>query len=290
MELARRLGGEILSADSMQVYRGLDIGTAKPSIERDLVPHHLLDLVGPGETFDTARWLAAARSVAADVWNRGRLPILCGGTGLYFQVWREGLDAVPPPDLELRRVLEAQPLEDLLMELARDAPEIWARLDRKNPRRVVRAVEILRLGGGSRVESSTSTRSPAEQDESHAPIFVLRRASEDLRRRMEFRVDAMFAQGLVEETRQLLERGLRENRTALQAIGYRQVVEHLEGARDLPSTVTLVKARTWQYGRRQMTWFRHRPGVVWVDLEEGELASRTAERILNHPEYGTGGN
>lgn len=287
MELAQRLGGEILSADSMQVYRGLDIGTAKPTRERDLVPHHLLDLVGPDEPFDTARWLAAARAAAADVWNRGRFPILGGGTGLYFQAWREGLDAVPPPDLELRRVLETQPLEALLMELERDAPEIWQRIDRKNPRRVVRAVEILRLGGGARVAQ------PAPQKDSsdfQGPIFVLRRGSEDLRRRMELRVDAMFAQGLVEETRRLLAMGLRENRTALQAIGYRQVVEHLEGMRDLASTITLVKAKTWQYGRRQMTWFRHRPGVVWVDLEEGEPASMTAERILTHPEFGTGGN
>jgi tRNA dimethylallyltransferase len=287
VELAQRLGGEILSADSMQVYRGLDIGTAKPTTERALVAHHLVDLVGPGEDFDAARWLAAARSAEADVRKRGRLPILCGGTGLYFRAWREGLDAMPSPDPELRRVLEAQPLDALRSELEHKAPEVWARIDRNNPRRLVRAVEILRLGGAPRHNESAPK---AEQRDAIGPIFVLRRAPEDLRRRMEVRVDAMFAQGLVEETRRLLELGLRENRTALQAIGYRQVVEHLEGVRDLSATVTEVKARTWQYGRRQMTWFRHRPGVVWVDVVGDEPPSMTAERILKHPDFGTGGN
>ena len=124
----------------MQVYRGLDIGTAKPTTERAIVPHHLIDLVGPDESFDALRWLEAARTTEAEVRSRGRIPILCGGTGLYFRAWREGLDPLPAPDAQLRRDLEALPLSELVAELERDDPETWARIDRQNPRRVVRAV------------------------------------------------------------------------------------------------------------------------------------------------------
>ncbi len=269
----------------MQVYRGLDIGTAKPTAEKGLVPHHLIDLVDPGEGFDAARWLDAARMVASDARARGRLPIFCGGTGLYFRAWLEGLDPLPAPNPELRLVLEGTPLAELLEELERGDPETYRRIDRFNPRRVVRAIEILRLGGSARRTGGSS----AGQRSTTEPLFVLRRAPDDLRRRMESRVDAMFAQGLVEETRALLVRGLEGNRIALQAIGYRQVVEHLRGERDLAATIALVKSRTWQYGRRQMTWFRAKPGVVWVDVGESETASRVAERILDELGTGIGG-
>lgn len=278
VELAVRLGGEILTADSMQVYRGMDIGTAKPTVEREVVPHHLIDLVDPTEGFDAARWLEAARRTHAEVQARGRVPVFCGGTGLYFRAWLEGLDPMPAADPELRRELESMPLTELLAELAQGDPEVYARLDRQNPRRVVRAVEILRLGGAKPLRMAPV--GPAEERVPE-PILVLRRSPEDLRRRMEQRVDAMFSAGLVEETRGLLGRGLAGNRTAMQAIGYRQVAEYLGGERDLAATVALIKTRTWQYGRRQVTWFRQRPGVVWVDIPAGEPAPRTAQRILD---------
>ncbi len=283
VELALRLDGEILSADSMQVYRGLDIGTAKSTTQRSLVPHHLIDLVEPVEGFDTARWLAAAIQAEAAVCARGHVPIFCGGTGLYFRAWLEGLDAAPASEPALRSELEALPLPVLLDELEREDPATFGRIDRQNPRRVVRAVEILRLRKNSEVKSISRApvvagSRPAASDS----VFVLRRAPEDLRRRMEERVDAMFAAGLVDETRRLLARGLASNRTAMQAIGYRQVVEYLAGDRDLPATVALIKTRTWQFGRRQMTWFRHRARVVWMDVGEGESPAETAQRILQH--------
>jgi len=289
LDIALRCGGEILTADSMQVYRGLDIGTAKPAAERAIVPHHLLDLVGLDEGFDVQRWVEAAQEAVAGVRARGRLPIFCGGTGLYFRAWIEGLDALPAADPELRRELEARPLAELLAELQAGDPATWARIDRHNPRRVVRAVEILR-GSGPRAAGGMDGGVACEQKTGRGPgrgepLFVLRRSPAELRRRMDARVDVMFAEGLVEETRRLLEAGLGRNPVAMQAIGYRQVVEHLRGDRDLASTVALIKTRTWQFGRRQMTWFRHRPGVVWVDIEEGEAVSRTADRILAHPAW-----
>ncbi len=285
--LAQRLGGEILTVDSMQVYRGLDIGTAKPTSERSLVPHHLIDLVGPEAGFDTVRWLDAAHQAEADVRRRGRLPIFCGGTGLYFRALLEGLDPLPASDPHLRQELEATPLAELLAELERLDPGTFGRIDRQNPRRVVRAVEILRLGG-----PMVPTPSPAQRTRpgSTEPIFVLTRGPEDLRRRMDARVEAMVAEGLVEETRRLMEHGLAGNRTAMQAIGYRQVAEYLHGERDLAATVALIKTKTWQFGKRQMTWFRKRTGVVWMEIGESEPPATTADRIVNHPGFGTSGN
>lgn len=264
----------------MQVFRGLNVGTAKPGAEdRHRVPHHLLDCVEPGETFDAVRWLTLARQACLEIQQRGRLPIFCGGTGLYFRAWFHGLDAPAPVDPELRRELERQPLEALLAELRRLSPETWERIDRRNPRRVVRAVEILRTPGeppGS-VPPESIVRPLADPAQ---PILVLRRESEDLRGRIESRVDAMFASGLVEEVRRLLEEGgLGRERTALQAIGYRQVVEYLQGVRGLPETVELVKARTRQFAKRQMTWFRHQLPVTWIEVAPGEDGAAIADRI-----------
>ncbi|MCX8157515.1 MAG: tRNA (adenosine(37)-N6)-dimethylallyltransferase MiaA [Verrucomicrobiae bacterium] len=276
--LAERLGGEILSVDSMQVYRGLDIGTAKPSpAERARVRHHLIDVCELREDFNAARFVALAGQAVAEMERRGRVPIFCGGTGLYFKAWLAGLAPLPEPEPGLRAELEATPLEELLKELQQKDPVTWARVDRRNPRRVVRAVEILRLSGRSVSEAARNWGGAAGVG---AKVYALRRGAEDLRRRIEARVEAMFAAGLVEETRRLLAAGLAENRTALQAIGYRQVVEHLRGERDLAATVGLVKQRTWQFARRQMTYWRHQLPVVWVDWPEGMTVEAMAERLI----------
>lgn len=275
LEVAERLGGEIVSADSMMVFRGLDIGTAKPdAADRARVPHHLLDVVDPRDSYDAARWLAAAREAASAIAGRGRVPVVCGGTGLYFKAWLAGLDSPAPADPALRAGLESMPLEVLLAELHAGDPETHARIDRANPRRVVRAVEILRLTGRPQV------RRAAASTPSRAAVLVLRRQSEDLRRRIDRRVEAMFAAGLIEETRVLLQSGLGGDRTALQAIGYRQVVEHLRGERDLAATVALVKSRTWQFARRQMTWFRHQLPATWLEVRDDEDPATTAGRAV----------
>ena len=146
--LAEKLGGEIISVDSMQVYRGLDIGTAKPSpAARARVPHHLIDVVDLTEPFDAAQFLRLAHRAVADIQGRGRLPILCGGTGLYFKAFLEGLGQAPPADAALRAALEATPLPELLRELAERDPATYERIDRQNPRRVIRAIEVIRLTG-----------------------------------------------------------------------------------------------------------------------------------------------
>ena len=279
LQLAEKLGGEIISVDSMQVYRGLDLGTAKPPpTERARVPHHLIDVVELTEPFDAAKFAELAHHAVAEIQSRGKVPILCGGTGLYFKTFLSGVGEAPPADSKLRTELAATPLADLLRELASRDPATFARVDRQNPRRVIRAVEINRLTGKPSSQQRASWNSELGTRGSEFAIG-LTRALDDLRRRIDTRVDQMFARGLVDETRRLLEQGLAQNPTAMQAIGYRQVVEHLRGERLLPETIELVKTRTRQFAKRQMTWFRGQMRLEWIELKPGDLPEAVAALV-----------
>lgn len=279
LALAERLGGEILSADSMQVYRGLDIGTAKPSAEElARVRHHLIDVAELTETFDAARFVALASAAEDDIRARGRKPIFCGGTGLYLKALWEGLGESPPADPAIRVLLEAMPAEEQLRELEQTDPATFAAIDRRNGRRVIRALEVIRLTGRPFSEQRARWGAAASPPRSAPILLGLRRHPEDLRRRIDARVDAMFAAGLVEETRALLPR-LEQNRTALQAIGYRQVVEHLRGERGLAETIALVKQKTRQFAKRQGTWFRNQLPVRWIDAAPEDDVGALLERI-----------
>lgn len=281
LELADRLGGEIVSVDSMQVYRGLDIGTAKPTPEeRRHIPHHLVDVVGLGEPFDAARFVEQAGAAIAAICGRGRVPILCGGTGLYFNAWLGGLGSAPPPDPALRAELEATETAALLDELARKDPQTLDEIDVQNRRRLVRAVEVIRLTG--RPFSQQRARWPERGGAALAGrAFGIERDRSDLVDRIHRRVDRMFDEGLVAETVQRLEEGLRSNRTAMQAIGYRQVVEHLEGLRSLRATRELVQSKTRQFSRRQRTWMQGQLDLEWIPVGRGEAPGATADRIVS---------
>jgi tRNA dimethylallyltransferase len=279
LALAERIGAEIVSVDSMQVYRGMDIGTAKPTAaERHRVPHHLIDVVEVTEAFDAARFARLAHQIVQEIHTRGRVPLLCGGTGLYFRAFLEGLGIAPAANATIRAELKTIPLPDLLQELAEKDTATYERIDRQNPRRVLRAVEVLRLTGlpHSQQKSHWNATAPT-----HPPtLFIgLRRGHEDLRARIDARVDEMFARGLVSETEQLLARGLAQNRTALQAIGYRQVAEFLRGQGTLAETIALVKQRTRQFAKRQMTWFRGQTALTWMELAPEDEAGTVAERL-----------
>jgi len=268
LRLAEQIGGEIISADSMQVYRGLDIGTAKPSpADRARVPHHLIDICDLTESFDAALFTRLAHRTVAEIQSRDRVPVLCGGTGLYFRAFLEGLGEAPSADAKLRGELEAMPLEKLLAELRERDRATYEKIDRKNPRRVIRAVEVIRLTGkpfsAQRAEWKSESRIPNPESR----FFCLTRSNSDLQARINARVDAMFARGLVDEARELLKHGLEQNQTAMQAIGYRQVVEHLRGERSLAETIELVKIRTRQFAKRQLTWFRAQKNVKWIELQ-----------------------
>jgi tRNA dimethylallyltransferase len=278
LRLAEKLGAEIISVDSMQVYRELNIGTAKPSAEeRAKVAHHLIDVSELNEPFDVARFVQLARQAVMEIQGRSRLPILCGGTGLYFKAFLEGLGDSPPADAELRATLEQIPLRELLRELAERDPQTYVRIDRQNLRRVIRAVEVIRL-----------TNKPFSQQralwtnlvgDKKGGFLGLTRSAEDLRRRIDLRVEEMFRKGMVAETEELLRKGLTQNRNALQALGYRQVSEYLRGERSLSETIELVKTRTRQFAKRQMTWFRRQLPVNWISLGPTQTPQTVAAEI-----------
>jgi tRNA dimethylallyltransferase len=279
--LAEKLNGEIISIDSMQVYRGLDIGTAKPSAaDRARVPHHLIDVVAVTERFDAARFVSFARVAVAEIQSRQRLPIFCGGTGLYFKAFLNGLGDSPPADPTLRAELESTSMEELLRELKESDPTTYEKIDRQNPRRVIRAIEVIRLTGkpfsAQRADWKCEVRSPKSE-----VIFGLARKPEDLRVRIDARVDEMFRCGLVAETESLLKCGLAENKTAMQALGYRQVVEHLRGEHSLAETIELVKIGTRQFAKRQLTWFRKQMEMDWMEITGIENMEATADGIVS---------
>ena len=273
MEVAKQIQAEIISVDSMQVYRGMDIGTAKPTADEQAgIPHHLIDCAGLEETYDAARFVREANEAERQI----ERPIYCGGTGLYFQARQEGLGETPQADAAMRTAIEAMKHEERLAELKAADSLTFERIDQQNPRRVVRALEVIRLTG-----KPFSEQRAEWQNTVTANFFLIEREREDLRTRIEARVDGMIAAGLVEETCSL-RAALENNRVAQQALGYRQVIRHLRGELDLPDTVALVKSRTWQFARRQMTWFRRLQGVVSIAVSAEETPSETARRILSH--------
>jgi tRNA dimethylallyltransferase len=259
VELARRLDGEVLSMDSMAVYRGLDIGTAKPTAEQlALAPHRLIDLVDPDQCFSLSDYLAAARQAVADARARARTPIFVGGTPLYLKGLLRGVFAGPPADWQFRReqeqIAERHGPQALHARLAEVDPLAAGRLHPSDTRRVIRALEVWTKTGRpiSELQRQFNTALAAED----CRAFVIEWPREALHRRIDARVEAMFAAGLIDEARGHACGAQPLGRTARQALGYREALEHLSGQRDLPATIALVKLRTRQFAKRQGVWFR----------------------------------
>ncbi len=263
VRLAPALGAEILSLDSMKVYRGMDIGTAKaPPDARARVPHHLVDLADPGDRFSTRDWLSAAEVALADIRDRGRRPLFVGGTALYLKALLSGLFEGPPADLGLRERLAALPPAERWAALARLDPEAARRIHPNDARRIVRALEVATLTGRPASDHRRQWEDGAPQRE--ARLAGLRRSREDLYRRIDRRIDEMLRGGLVEEVRGLLARPGGLGISARQALGYKEIADYLEGAvPDLEAAVTTLRRRTRTFVRRQDTWFRRFP-VRWV--------------------------
>jgi tRNA dimethylallyltransferase len=257
--VAEQIGAEILSLDSMAIYRGMDIGTAKPSLDQRLrVAHHLIDLVDVHQEFSVADYVAAAHKAADEVRQRGRIPLFVGGTPLYLKALLRGLFVGPKADWSFRRRLETEATEHgpaaLHARLVEVDPPTAVRLHPNDLRRVIRALEVFAQTGTpiSELQRQFDRARPAKE----CHCFVVQRPREELYGRINARVDAMFAAGLVDETRGLLSGRGMLSRTAGQAVGYREVIEHLQGQRDLPATIELAKTRTRQFAKRQLTWFR----------------------------------
>ncbi|MEX0977643.1 MAG: tRNA (adenosine(37)-N6)-dimethylallyltransferase MiaA [Pirellulales bacterium] len=257
--LARQLGAEIVSLDSMALYQGMDIGTAKPTRdERADVPHHLIDVIEPAEQYSVAQYVQAAQVAVSEIASRGRVPLFVGGTPLYLKALLRGIFSGPPADWELRRRLQAMAETDgnekLHARLAEVDPLSARRLHPRDTRRVIRALEVFEKTGRSITDLQLQFDRARAADECR--VFVLDWPRKELGERIDRRVEAMFAAGLVDEVRGLLALAKPPGRTASQAVGYREVIEHLGGARDLGETIELVKLRTRQFAKRQMTWFR----------------------------------
>ena len=283
LALARRLDAEIISMDSMAIFRGMDIGTAKPTVaERQEVPHHLVDLLEPTEDFSIAQYLQAAHQVAAEIRSRGRVVLFAGGTPLYLKALLRGLFIGPAADWVLRKKLleeaEGKPPDYLHRRLAEVDPVAASKLHPHDTRRIIRALEVYLKTG----QPISSLQKQFEQGRSaeECRVFVLWRSRDDLRRRIADRVAAMFAAGLVEEVKTLLARYGRLSRTASQALGYREVLEYLEGRRTLAETQLAVERHTWQFARRQMMWFRSLSECRFVPVGPEDSPEQTVEQIL----------
>ena len=278
MRLANRLGGEIISVDSMQVYCGLNIGTAKPSAqEQNEIQHHLIDVAQLSEAFDAAQFVSLAQQALKLIWKRGRVPIFCGGTGLYFRALIEGLGESPPSDESLRDELALMPIESLVAELRIKDPEAAKQVDLKNPRRVLRAIEVIRLTGRPYSEQRIGWDNV---DKAPQNLFCISREVDVLNQRIHKRVDEMFNQGLVEETQTLINKGLRNNRNACQALGYRQVLDLLDGKLDLENVVHQVKTKTRQFAKRQRSWFRNQMKCKFLEWPDEENLNSFSEQLL----------
>lgn len=283
LQLAQRLNAEIVSMDSMAIYRGMDIGTAKPSAaEQSIVPHHLIDVIAPHEEFSVADYVGQCCAVVTEILDRGRTPLFVGGTGLYLRSLLRGVFSGPDADWPLRHELERQREthgnEWLHAQLAAVDEVTAARLHPNDIRRIIRALEVQRVTGKPLSELHAETaRSPDEQP---ACAVWLEPPREWLHQRINARVDLMMADGLLEETRRLLSADPPPGRTARQALGYREVIDHLEGGRSLPDAVEQIKIGTRQFAKRQHTWFRGLSECERVTLDGTETTDLRVERIL----------
>lgn len=287
MELAKKLNGEIVSCDSMQIYRGMDIGTAKPTAE-DLakVPHHLIDVADAHESFSCADYVTLAAQAIEDIHGRGKLPIICGGTGLYLDslLRGSGFEEAASVDPALRQSLldyaKANGNHALHERLRAVDPESADATHENNVKRVVRALEIYETTGLTKTELDRRSRTFVSPY--RAAVVGLRYGDRDLLyRRIDRRVDEMIAEGLWEETARLESEGVfTANSTAAQAIGYKELLRHLRGEQSLDGAIDDLKQATRRYAKRQITWFGAKEYVRWIDVDENSTLCGLTEQAL----------
>lgn len=286
VELAKMLETEIISADSMQIYKGLDVGTAKITREEmQGVKHHLLDIVSPEDNYSVNEYIADAKKIISELHPRGKIPIICGGTGLYINSLIYNFDLKEhKSDPELRENLEklyqekgGEYLLDILREFDPDSAE---RLHPNNYRRIIRAIEIYRVSGITMTEQAKKTKiTPSEFDSS---LYVLSTDRERLYERIDGRVDKMLENGLYEEVKTLLSADLPSNATCLQAIGYKEFKSVLSGDVSVDEAIEKIKRESRRYAKRQLTWFRKNENAVWLDTAEfGDNPEKIATHIYN---------
>ena len=281
--LAKELDAEIVSCDSMQVYRRMDIGTAKPSVEeRCGIAHHMLDVAQPWEDFSVSRYCAMADPIVEDILSRKKCCIIVGGTGLYMDNLIKGTDFAPFPSTGVRERLEAEPIEDVYARLQTIDPEAAARLHLADKKRIIRAMEVYLETGETITEHDRRTRSIPPK---YSPLwFALEDEDrQDLYERIDRRVGIMLEQGLVEEIRSLLDAGISPTCTAMQAIGYKEFVDALQGHTSIEAAADQVRQASRHYAKRQLTWFRRNKSIHWLRRSKGgnsEEILSAARRVL----------
>lgn len=274
VELCQRLGADIVSADSRQVYRYFDIGTAKPTAEeRRQARHHLIDFLEPGQSYSAGRYACDARGVISQLENDGRPFIISGGSGLYIRALVEGFSEIPPVDPEigqrLRRESDECGVNALYRRLSAEDSITARRLKPTDRSRIVRALEVLEATGRP---ISYWQSLPRAGDGRRYRLVVLTRKRDDLYRMIDERVDRMIADGLLDEVRRLAEQGLRPAMESLKAVGYREALSHLDGEIDLPAMAEAIKRNSRRFAKRQLTWFRGMPGAEWLELSGTKAA------------------
>ncbi|MBR5529758.1 MAG: tRNA (adenosine(37)-N6)-dimethylallyltransferase MiaA [Oscillospiraceae bacterium] len=281
VELAKAFNGEVVSCDSMQIYRHMDIGTAKPTLEEmQGIPHHMLDVADPQEDFSVSRYCETATPIVDDIVARGKTAIIAGGTGLYMDALIKGNSFAPCPSTGMREKLEAQAdkdgMETMLQLLHSIDPEAAARLHLKDRKRVIRALEVYYETGETITEHNRKTQ---ELPPRYTPIWF---GLEDENRqtlydRIDRRVDKMLDDGLIAEINRLLAMGIPKKCTAMQAIGYKEFIDALDGISTMEEAAALVQQSSRRYAKRQLTWFRRNPNMNWLVRRDGET---TAEILI----------
>ena len=290
--LAKELKTEIISADSMQIYRHLDIGTAKPSEEeRAAVRHHMIDIVDPSEAYSAGRYIAEVRPVIERLHQEGRIPVVVGGTGLYIKAMTRGLFSGPSADLSLRETLLAREKEQkgsLYAYLQAIDLEAAGRIEQNDIRRIVRAIEVCMKSGDTITSFQKELTRPLPYD--FVKIGITRERKE-LYTMIDERVEVMLEQGLPDEVKRIL--SMKPDRTPLQAIGYKEIVRVLNQEIDLQEAIRLIKRNSRRYAKRQFTWFRQEEDIHWLDVTgvhdsgriAGQIAAALRERLGRHDQY-----
>ncbi|MBL4885556.1 MAG: tRNA (adenosine(37)-N6)-dimethylallyltransferase MiaA [Planctomycetaceae bacterium] len=281
IELAKSIDAEILSLDSMAIYRDMDIGTAKPTAqEQSQIPHHLINLINPEEEYSLSQYMDRAAEVVQDILARNKTPLFAGGTGLYLRSILRGVFEGPPADWDFRNRAEQQELETpgyLHAELLKCDPPSAKRLHPNDQRRVIRALEVFHQTGKQFSAQQQQPELPPEYRP--AKVFWLHPNRPWLYARINRRVDLMLEQGLIEEVTELLQRDPPPGRTAVQGLGYKEIIEHLRDGVPLEQTIVTLKTRTRQFAKRQHTWFRNLSECQEIMVDGTETATALAKRI-----------
>ncbi len=279
VEIAERTEGEIVGADSMQVYRYMDIGTAKPTVqERARTPHHLIDIRNPDENYSAADYARDAAAAIRDIHSRAKMPLLVGGTGLYIQAVLQGIFEGPGRDEAFRTKMRGLAKERgniaVHQELRRVDPQTAKRLHPNDLLRIIRALEVFHLTGTSISDQQAVATAPI--DHYNSCFLVLTTTRKQLYAKINARVEQMMAAGLVDEVKDLLRRGYHAELNPMKSLGYNEIGEYLAGKYDLPAAMTLIKRNTRHYAKRQLTWFRKSDTTTWISYE----ASDSFEEII----------